>query len=386
MTPSSTPLRILQVAEPAQDGVFRHVKDLCHHLLQSGHRVDLAYSNRRSCSLLEPLLNTIRTAGGYVVNLAVANNPESGDLRALYRLHEAVCRCHPDLIHAHSFKAGFLVRAYGKFQREIPILYTPHAYYGMRTEAGISNLIANTLERFLGNIGTTLNVSEDEARFARETLGLDARGQQVISLGVDSHHFCTPTPLEKEEARRQCGFRTDDVILGTIGRLVPQKDPETLYRAFARVSGSNPKLMLLHLGQGGLEKRLDQLAQRLGISERIRRTAYLADPRVFYHALDAFILTSRYEGLPCTVLEALSCNLPLILSQTSGTGDILALPLSHLWTARPGDDPAFSGAIEAWFEDRARLRPCSHREHVLAQFGFETAFQRLVNAYQCALR
>ncbi len=386
MTPSSTPLRILQVAEPAQDGVFRHVKDLCHHLLQSGHRVDLAYSNRRSCSLLEPLLNKVHSEGGHVVNLAVGNNPEPADLRALYRLHEAVSHCHPDLIHAHSFKAGLLVRIYGKFQRRIPILYTPHAYYGMRTEAGISNLVANTLERFFGNIGTTLNVSEDEARFARETLGLDARNQQVIPLGVDAHHFYAPTPLEKEEARRRWGFSADDVVLGTIGRLVPQKDPETLYRAFARISGRNPKLMLLHLGQGGLEKHLDRLARRLGISGRIHRTGYLADPRVLYHALDAFILTSRYEGLPYTALEALFCNLPLMLSQTNGTGDILALPLSHLWTAHTGDDPAFSGAIEAWLEDRINPRPCNHREIALPRFGFETAFPKLMKAYQCALR
>ncbi len=72
------------------------------------------------------------------------------------------------------------------------------------------------------------------------------------------------------------------------------------------------------------------LAERLGIQDRLRRIQAMSDPRPFYHALEGFVLTSRYEGLPISALEALACDLPLILSQAPGNGLFAELGLSRL--------------------------------------------------------
>lgn len=372
-------MQILLVTEPGVDGVFRHVEALASFLLERGHRVHLAYSDVRGSDRLTQLVGKIAAAGGNTANLAVSNAPGPGDVAALLKLRRLVKEAQPDVIHAHSSKAGALARALGARQ---PIFYTPHAYYGLSGKGGMKSMIFNAVEAVLGRVGTTINLSAGELAFASEVLRIPHSRLRLIANPVDCVRFRPADAQTKRQIRAALGVPADAILLGSVGRLAFQKDPLTLYRAFAKACQNRPELWLYHLGEGELSAECAALAEELGIGSRIVRQSYLSEPLSFYQALDGMILTSRYEGLSFAVLEALACDLPVILSQVPGNNDFTEMGLSHCWSAAKEDVDGFADVIEEWARDGEKVRPSNHRQIAESRFSQEACFGAIVREYE----
>ncbi len=378
-------MRILLIVEPGIDGVFRHVESLAHFLLGQQQEVHLAYSSRRGSESLGKLVAAIQSRGGECLDLKVGNAPEPGDGHALWRLRAFAKRLHPDVIHAHSSKAGVLGRSLKLLGVDAGYFYSPHAYYGLAPRSGYAVHFYNFVERVFGRVGTTINISKDEADFGRRVLRIAPSRVRTIHNPVDASVFKPVDEKAKADCRRKLGLPETAVVLGTIGRLSFQKDPQTLYRALAPALRQRSDLVLCHVGQGELEGTLHSLAEELGIAGQIVRPLYLNEPAVFYQAIDGLIMTSRYEaGWPIAVLEALAAGLPLVVSEAPGTSDIAAAGLSHCWTARSGDVGGFTKAIESWLGDRARPRACNHRQVAIERFSPEKAYGAILAEYRRA--
>jgi glycosyltransferase involved in cell wall biosynthesis len=378
-------MQILLVTEPGVDGVFRHVEALASFLLERGHRVHLAYSDVRGSDRLTQLVTKISTAGGRTTNLAVSNAPGPGDLPALLKLRKLVQEAQPDVIHAHSSKAGALARALVWLGIRQPVFYTPHAYYGLSGKGGLKSLLFNSIETVLGRTGTTINLSAGEKAFAANSLKIPHHRLRLIANPVDCLKFRPADAPTRLQIRASLGVPANAILLGSVGRLAFQKDPLTLYRAFAKACQTRPDLWLYHLGDGELFAESDTLAAQLGIRSRIIRQTYLSEPLSFYQALDGMILTSRYEGLSFAVLEALACDLPVILSQVPGNLDFTQMGLSHCWSAPKEDVNAFATAIEQWAADCNKARPSNHRQIAESNFSQDACFGALVHEYATQL-
>ncbi|WP_395744977.1 glycosyltransferase [Prosthecobacter sp.] len=375
-------MQILLVTEPGVDGVFRHVEALASFLMERGHRVHLAYSDVRGSDRLTQLVARVQAAGGRTVNLAVSNAPGPGDAAALIKLRRLVREAKPDVIHAHSSKAGALARALVGLGVRIPIFYTPHAYYGLSGKGGMKARVFNAVERVLGRVGTTITLSEGERSFAREVLRIPQKRLRLIPNPVDCARFRPADVAKRRDIRAAVGVPPEAVLLGSVGRLTFQKDPLTLYRAFAKACEKRPELWLYHLGDGELSAECAALAEELGIRARIVRQTYLSEPLSFYQALDGMILTSRYEGLSFAVLEALACDVPVILSRVPGNQDFVEMGLSHCWSAAKEDVGGFAEAIGKWAEDCGKARPSNHRQVAEERFSQEACFGALVKEYE----
>jgi glycosyltransferase involved in cell wall biosynthesis len=358
------------------------VEGLACYLFANKHDVNLAYSDVRGSTALYQLVDLIRARGGRCLNLAVSNAPEARDFGALRKLRSFARSIEPDVIHSHSSKAGALGRALALLGVRGRYFYTPNAYYGLNSRSGFRSGLFNLTERALGMIGTTINVSHDEAAFAREKLRISPRRIRVIHNPVDTARFTPADATRRIRARSQLGLAQDAIVLGAIGRISFQKDPHTLYRALVESFRAEPRLLLCHVGQGEMEKDIVELTCALQVERRVVRHAYLEQPICFYDAVDAVIMTSRYEGLPMTVLESMACDLPLILSDAPGMGDILAAGLSHCWSAPVEDVAAFGAAICAWLSDIPLRRPRNHRQIVRARFTMEQCYGAVVAAYR----
>ena len=378
----SAPMNILFVSEPGLDGVFRIVERLAQRLVARGHRLHLAYSDRRGSPQLDVLVAHVAASGGETLNLGVGNAPAPRDALALARLWALARRVRPDVIHAHSSKAGVLGRTLALLGIRARFFYSPHAYYGLGPTPGRNVALYNGIERLFGKIGETVPCSEDEKRFAIRTLGIPEARLHVLFNNVDGAVFRPADAATRRAARRAARVPENAVVLGSLGRLCFQKDPQTLYRAVAPVLERHPELHLLHLGRGELEPEIAALAAQLGIAQRITRLPFLAEPENFYAACDAFFLPSRYEGLPVAVIEALACDLPLILSTGPGFSDFPKLGLSHCWSAPPEDAEGFSRALAAWLADRAAGRASNHRALAAEHFDPERCVDRLVAIYR----
>lgn len=379
-------MNVLQVVEPGVDGVFRHVEGLTQFLTSRSLGVSLAYSDVRGSEGLRQLVREVEAHGGKTLNLEVGNKPGPRDVIAALKLRQLIREVRPDIIHAHSSKAGGLLRLPFVAGRSRSIFYTPHAYYGMARRAGAGPWVFDRVESALARRGTTINISRDEAEFARARLRVPESRQRVIHNPVRTDKFQPATRDAKAAARRAFGVPEGAIAIGTVGRMSFQKDPETLYRAIAPLLRSRPDLYFLHLGEGELEGELRRLATALMIEERVRFAGYAENPLVFYQALDALAMTSRYEaGWPIVILEALACGLPIVSSRAPGTADIDQAGLSHCWSAPAGDVAGFEAALTALIDDLPRERPSNHRELALTRFSPEACYGAVLGEYREAV-
>lgn len=378
---SKESLKLLQVVEPGADGVFRHVEGLTRFLLAQGVAVDLAYSSVRGSDRLRQLCDSVRRANGHVVDLGVGNAPQLGDAISLARLISLVRKSRPSLIHCHSSKAGVLGRATAALTG-VPAVYTPNAYYGMGRKEGARTLLFNGLERLFARLGHTINVSEDEAAFARRHLYVEPSRQTVIPNAVDTTVFKPAAGGGKRRWRLAKGLPANATVVGSLGRLSYQKDPLSLYRAFELFARHRPDVYLAHLGTGELANDCQEWIEQSGLSARILRMDYSPETSEYYQALDAFVLSSRYEGLSFAVLEAMATNLPLVLTDVPGNRDFFKLGLSHLWTAPVGNPAALAQAMRECADSLDSGAPCNHRQIAVEKFSVEACCGRILDLYR----
>jgi len=376
-------LSVLIVAEPGLDGVFRHVESLVDMLLGRGARVHLAYSSRRCGAGMLALVERVRSSGGQVVDLRVSNVPELGDIPAFFQLVGLIRRTRPDVVHAHSSKAGALGRFAALVLRHPRCIYSPQAYYGMAKPLTLKVRFYNLVERMLGRIGTTVAISNDEAGFARNVLGVRLDRIRVIHNSVDSSRFSPATPEQRRTARDALGIPRDAVVLAMIGRMCWQKDPVTAYAGVAPVCTGNPDLLLIHLGWGKWKQYLLECAERLGIRKQIRIVDYADDPRSFYSAIDALVVSSRYEaGWPLVLLEAMACNLPVVAATGMGMSDVGDAHLSHVWTFPPEQVAGCTAAMSEWLAaHRKGIHGCNHRQFAIDRLSPERCFGAVYDLY-----
>ncbi len=376
-------LSVLQVVEPGVDGAFRHVEGLVHFLAQKDVEVHLAYSSLRGSRALQELVSLVESRGGETLDMLVGPAPHPRDGRALLSLRGLVKRRRPQIVHGHSSKAGGLVRLLAVAGMSRPTFYTPHAYFGMDGRRSPSVTVFNLAERLLGGIGTTINISPDEAAFARTRLGISAQRSLISHNPVNPDRFLPFSPDEKRQARRELGLPVEGLLLGSAGRLSTQKDPLLLTRAFARAN--HPELGLVHLGQGPLRAEVEAMRAKLSLDGRVFAPPYMDNPSLFYRAIDAFVMSSSYEaGWPIVVLEAMCCNLPLIVTTAPGMSEIGQSGLSHCWTAPPGQVDQLGQAIKDWLTAPRTDLACNHRDYVLEHFTPEKCYGSVLAAYRQA--
>lgn len=378
-------MNALIVSEPGEGGVFAYVESLCHYLIGQGITVHLGYSDRRASERLAALVRHVESNGGLTANMGVGSGAGLRDIRAFFRLWRLALRARPDVVHCHSSKAGVLGRSLALVGIRACYFYHPHAYYGLRPARRAIDAVYEAIEALFGRIGTTIVISSDERRFALERLHIASGRVVFIPNGVDTGRFA-PASLEQKLALREAfGLPRHGVVLGAMARLSAQKDPVTLYRAFASACSGRPDLHLVHVGTGELEPEVDQLIAILGIGHRVTRLRYLGDPTGFYRAVDGFILTSTYEGMSLAALEAMSSDLPLILSRAPGNFDLLELPLSQAWSAAPGDPEEFERGIGLWHASHFSRLPPNHRSVAMERFDSGKAQAAVLAEYRDAV-
>jgi glycosyltransferase involved in cell wall biosynthesis len=155
------------------------------------------------------------------------------------------------------------------------------------------------------------------------------------------------------------------------GRLTHQKGFDLLIEALALCNGSRPRLTLL--GEGPLRPELERLAQQSGVADRVRFVGFQKNPYPFFAQADAFVLSSRYEGFPNVVLEALACGTPVIATPAPGGVAEIAELAGGVLLASAVDAESLSVAIKRFFGGEASTRRIS-----LAPFHVD----KIVDQYQ----
>ena len=162
----------------------------------------------------------------------------------------------------------------------------------------------------------------------------------------------------------------------TVGRLTPIKQHTLFLDTVARVRQSHPAVVALVAGDGELRHELEVYAAGLGLSGHVRWLGWQRDLPLVYAATDVFVLTSRNEGTPVAIIEAMASAVPAVSTAVGGVGDVIDSPDVGV-LAPPGDAAALADGIDRLLRDREGRRAMGERARlrVLGRFGIE----RLVN-------
>lgn len=355
--PPESRLKILLVLESAGAGVGRHVIDLISGLLIKGHAVDVIYSPARAeASFLEEL----RALDGELSarELPMQRSVGLSDLADVFNLRREIrSGGFYDVVHAHSSKAGALLRM-SALGLDAKCFYTPHAFVTLDPDLGKrSRFIYGNVERFLARFADKIIcVSEYEREHARH-LRIPSHKLCVIHNGVDE----LPA-AERRVVRTELGLSATDVCVGTVGRMSHQKAMHRLVHAFAKALPRSPKLRLVLVGDGEDRVRLESLVDELGLRERVTFTGMANGVRMM-SAFDIFALTSRYEACPYVLLEAAGRALPVVMMATGGAGSIVR-DGENGFVVEQGEIDSFSASLAQLAEDperRAQMRSKSLR-------------------------
>lgn len=344
--------RILMVCEPGEYGVLIYLRKLVAYLQEhhKGVSIDYVYSSRRGSSQQKELIASIREKGGDTLDLNIGNGPEMRDIPAFLALGRFIRKTSPDLIHAHSSKAGILSRAWAVFPGWSPVLYSPHGYYGMARRKGVKTHFFNALESIFGRLGCTHNVSEYERAFGIDTLGLPPDRLVTIVSGINRSTFCPVNPAQKLALRRKLGLPEVGKLLVTVGRDGYEKNQLAIYQALPRALAA-PARFFAHAGWGSSELRASLDPQT---KDKVFTYSYLDRPEELLQAADGFIMTSRSEAFGLAAFEALCCGLPLIVTATTGLLTLRDLKHANVrWLSNPAEVNSITDEIVSAIEDWA---------------------------------
>jgi glycosyltransferase involved in cell wall biosynthesis len=331
----SEPIRVLQVIEATIGGTKRHVLDLLEALASDpSFQVEVACPRLRCDAQGDTsFVDDVRALGiaVHVVPMVRRIDPLR-DLAAVWRLAMLLRAGNFDVIHLHSSKAGALGRAAVYLVRTVfrhrpRVVYTPHAFAFLSPGGGCRAGAYTALERFFGHTTTDclVAVSEDERHEALQRHIVPAHRIQVVRNWLDATRL--PAPRQAEVTRRSLGWgrRGGTTVVGAVGRLTAQKDPLTWVRAAALALRGRPDLLFAWIGSGEMRSAAEALArQLLGTqADRVQFLGYQPNAAEIIAALDIFTLTSRFEGLPYVLLEAMALARPVIAAECTGIRDLV---------------------------------------------------------------
>lgn len=162
-----------------------------------------------------------------------------------------------------------------------------------------------------------------------------------------------------------------------VGRLVKQKNFDMMLRAFASASHSGDRLAIL--GEGPCRARLEALVEELGIGARVSMPGHVPDPAAMLPAFDILLLSSFYEGVPASILEALAAGLPIIATDCCTSMRALLMDGSLGQIVDPGDEDSFARAI-------AKATPCTQDRQASLEQAMRFTIEQASLAYRECFR
>jgi glycosyltransferase involved in cell wall biosynthesis len=229
-------------------------------------------------------------------------------------------------------------------------------------------------------------VSESTRRYLidREDLGEDR--VTMIPNGLDAEQFRPAADKERGESRQGLGIPRDAFVVGGVGRLVAQKNFTLFLEVAARVRQMHPECLFLIAGTGPLERELKEQASLLGLDGSLRFLGHVSDRARLYHALDALLLTSDFEGTPMVLLEAMASGLPVVASSVDGVAEVCANEGDAL-LCHPGHPGGFVSALNRLMTDHPLFLELQRnaRNTVTERFEIRGVARRIEGEYRSLL-
>ena len=362
--------RVLHVSQPVDGGVARVVTDLVRAQLAAEAEVTVA------CPAGGGLAAAAEALGCGVRPWHATRSPGPWLAQEVRSLRQIVREVRPDVVHAHSAKAGLTARL--AVHGRVPTVFQPHAW-SFEAAGGITGLLALNWERLGASWASrVVCVSAAERRTGRRS-GIAGRFT-VIPNGVDPERF-HPASVGTVRAGIPLldGVDPTAPLVVCVGRLCRQKGQDVLLDAWSEVARRVPGARLVLVGDGP-----DARALRAAASASVLFAGAVADAVPWYQAADLVVLPSRWEGMALAPLEAMACGRPVVITDVDGARESLPPGQGPRCLVPPERPDALAAAVAELLLDPLLRESLGHqaRRHVTTTHDVRRTTEAVAEVYR----
>lgn len=363
-------LKILHILRAPVGGLFRHVLDVARGQAARGHRVGLIADSLTGGARADAILAELAPQLAFgIERVTITRQLSIRDIAALHFVARQIEALAPDVLHGHGAKGAALVRLVPRTNRAIRV-YTPHGGSLVYAPGTIAGGFYRALERLLrGRTDLFLFESSYIAEEFCKKIGPPRALVRIMRNGINEAEFI---PV---------ATRFDATDLVSVGELRSVKGFDVLIEALAALKRSGRRVSATIAGDGPDGPQLKELAQRLGVADRVRFAGHQPAREAFSMGR-ILVVPSRAESLPYVVLEAAAAGIPIIATQVGGIPEIFGAERPHLI---PADSiTALVNALETALDGPEQLQRIA--QAINARVRAEFSVSRMVDGGLAAYR
>lgn len=280
-----------------------------------------------------------------------------------------------DVWHAHDYKTNLLGLLVAR-RRPMKLVTTCHGWVERTWRTAlyyqVDRLTLRCYERVVA-------VSADIESKCRQ-LGVASDRLVLIENAIDTEQYSRRQAISA--AKRVLGWKADQPVIGAVGRLSHEKGFDLLIRAVAQMNASGQEVKLVIAGGGPEQAALEGLIRELGVERQVQLLGFQSDLIPIYEAMDIYVLSSRREGLPNVLLEAMALGVPVVATRVAGVPGLLEDRVNGL-LVDAGDVPQLVGAASRLLGDTA-LRSqlaCAGMTTIQTRYSFDVRMQKMAALY-----
>lgn len=259
-----------------------------------------------------------------LLHINLSRNPLSlKNVKAYYELCEIIRKYNIDCIHCNTPVGGMLGRLAGRKCKIKKVIYQAHGFHFYKGAPVKNWLIYYPVERWLAHYtDAIITINQEDYELAKNKFKLRNKGKvyYVPGVGIDLEQYKKDEKVRKVKRRELC-LEEDEIAVISMGDLIKRKNYETAIRAIEKTKNKN--LQYFICGRGPEENNLKMLARQLGIDEQIHFLGFRSDIKELLQAADIFLFSTKQEGLPRSMMEAMASGLPCVASKIRGNTDML---------------------------------------------------------------
>ena len=292
-----------------------------------------------------------------------------GDNKIAYKnLCRVIDEGNVEVIHCNTPVGGLVGRLAGRKKKVKKIIYTAHGFHFYKGAPLINRTLFKWAEKWMAHHTDAIITMNQEDYEAAKKFRLRKGGKVYFVHGVGIN-LCDYVGMsdKRTEKREELSLAEDQIMLISMGDLVARKNYVTAIEAVAKAK--NPKLQYFICGKGPQLDELKALAESLGVSEQIHFLGFRTDIKELLSAADMFLFTTKQEGLPRSMMEAMASGLPCIASKIRGNIDLIEDGVGGYLRAATDSD-GFAEAISKIAED-AELRIAMRESNLETIKGYD---------------
>ena len=244
------------------------------------------------------------------------------NIKAYMQLKKIIMENNYDIIHCHTPVAGVLTRLAARNCKNTTVIYTAHGFHFFKGAPLLNWLIYYPVERFCAKFTDkliTIN-KEDYERAKQFSLRKNGKVYYVPGVGIDLEKIQN-IKVDIKQKKKELGIPEKVPVLLSVGELNKNKNHGIVLQALSNLT--DKKFIYLICGRGCLQTELEKKVKEYKLSNKVKLLGYRKDVIEILKISDFFIFTSKREGLPVSILEAMACDLPVIASNVRGNRDLI---------------------------------------------------------------